>query len=52
MTIGPPKCKTCGEAEWRHVCSLARAKVRVAALSERKATPAKATQPKRKGKFP
>jgi hypothetical protein len=21
MTIKPPKCRTCGKEEWRHVCS-------------------------------
>ena|SRR5579864_5064839 len=21
MSIGPPKCKTCGKTEWGHVCS-------------------------------
>ncbi len=47
MTIGPPKCKICGVAEWRHICSLSRAKARVAAISERKsALPKKSTKPK------
>lgn len=50
MTIGPPKCKICGVAEWRHICSLSRAKARVAAISERKVVAAKRTKPKRKGK--
>lgn len=35
MTISPPKCKTCGVAEWRHVCKLAGKDVLKAAIKRK-----------------
>jgi hypothetical protein len=36
MTVKPPLCKTCGKAEWGHICSgLPAAKARIHELEQR-----------------